>query len=907
MPIVHSFTVLPALPEPLKGLETIAKNLFWSWNSEFVELFKRIDSNLWVACGHNPIRLLGSVPQAKLDALAENQGFLCELQRAEEKLKYYLEKPSWFEKVCARAASPTEGGASPALQIIAYFSAEFGIHECLPIYAGGLGILAGDHLKSASDLGVPLVGVGLLYQKGYFRQYLNIDGWQQEVYIENDVYNMPIELVRKESGRPLTVSVEYPDRCVLAQIWCVFIGRAKLYLLDTNIPANSPADRMITSSLYGGDRELRIRQEIMLGIGGLKALAAMGIAPTVCHMNEGHTAFMALERIRQILTRDERRETRDERRETIDDRRFDEAVEATRAGNVFTIHTPVKAGIDEFRVGLMDKYFGTYFPHLGINRKRFLGLGRIFPDDDTESFKMPILAIRLSSYVNGVSRLHGEVSREMWASLWPGVPVNEVPITSITNGIHVKNWLSEEMSSLYGRYLGPNWSEETFDDAVWDNVDQIPDEELWRAHQRCREQLVVFARNRLKAQMQRRGTYHTELNRAEEVLDPEALTIGFARRFASYKRANLLLKDTQRLVKLLTDPQRPVQIIFAGKAHPGDTEGKDIVRQVVHFANQPEVRRRVVFIEDYDIDVARYLVRGVDLWLNNPRRPMEASGTSGMKAAINGALNMSTLDGWWCEGYKPEGGWTIGAGENYKDAEYQDMVEMQAIYNLLENEVVPLFYTRSADNLPRAWIRRVKNSIMWIAPRFNTHRMVAEYTRRFYNPAMARWNYLTADSMARAKELARWKAEFRQAWSEFAISDVVMEVTNGQGSEVLNPKQPQLNVGSQLAVKALVKLGKVNPSDISVELYNGPVDSWGNINDGSAVKMEYKEAAGSDGEHWFVGSMQCRRTGQHGAAVRILPKHPDLVDPYEMGLILWEAAVEKPAANPAEHPQPAVP
>lgn len=536
-------------------------------------------------------------------------------------------------------------------------------------------------------MGVPLVAVGLLYQKGYFRQYLNIDGWQQETYIENDPYNMPVELVRKESGRPLTISVEYPDRCVLAQIWCVSVGRTKLYLLDTNIPANSSVDRMITSSLYGGDRELRIRQEIMLGIGGLKALAAMGITPTVCHMNEGHAAFAALERIRELRS--------------STNMSFDEALEATRAGNVFTVHTPVKAGIDEFRVGLMDKYFGTYFPHLGINRKRFLDLGRIFSDDDTEPFKMPILALRMSDYANGVSKLHGEVSRQMWAGLWPGLPVNEVPVKSITNGIHIKNWLSEELSDLYERHLGPNWSEEVFDKSVWNNMDQIPDEELWRAHQRCKEQLVGFARARLKAQMLRRGTYHTELNRAEEVLDPEALTIGFARRFVGYKRANLLLKDPQRLINLLTNTQRPVQIIFAGKAHPSDTDGKDIVRQVVHFANQQEVRRHVVFIEDYDIDVARFLVRGVDLWLNNPRRPMEASGTSGMKAAVNGVLNMSVLDGWWCEGYTPDGGWAIGAGETYKDADYQDLVEVQMIYNLLENEVIPLFYTRSADNLPR--------------------------------------------------------------------------------------------------------------------------------------------------------------------------------------------------------------
>jgi starch phosphorylase len=869
MPKVRNFMILPALPGSLKGLETIAGNMFWSWNPEFVELFNRIDSNLWNACGHNPVKLLGNVPQKQLEALAKNKGFVGELKRAVKKLQAYLDGPTWFEKISSKGTKP----------IIAYFSAEFGIHECLPLYAGGLGILAGDHLKSASDLGVPLVGIGLLYQKGYFRQYLNIDGWQQEVYSENDFYNMPIELVRKQSGRSLTISVEYPGRCVKAQIWCISVGRVKLYLLDTNIPANSSTDRMITASLYGGDHEMRIRQEVMLGIGGLKALAALDIKPAVCHMNEGHAAFMALERIREL------RSTKN--------MTFDEALEATRSSNVFTMHTSVKAGLDEFPVELMDKYFGTFFPGLGINRERFLALGRILSDDDTESFKMTILGLKLSSHINGVSELHGQISRELWSSLWSGVPVSEVPIISITNGVHIKNWLSDELGSLYERYLGPNWIDETANETVFNNIDQIPDEEFWRTHQRCKERLIVFARNRLKAQMQRRGTYHTELNRAEEVLDPEALTIGFARRFASYKRGNLLLKDQERLAKLLSNPDRPVQIVFAGKAHPRDTEGKDIIRQIIHFATQYDVRRRIVFLEDYDIDVARMLVRGVDIWLSNPRRPLEASSTSGMKAAINGALNMSTLDGWWCEGYTPEVGWVIGAGESYKNADYQDMVESQAIYNILENEIVPLFYTRSADNLPRAWIHRIKNSIKSITPRFNTHRMVSEYTQRFYNPAAAKWRYLTAEAVARAKALSMWKSNMRKAWPEFAIKDVQIQIKDAEKSRQLNPKQPQLEIGSKLSVRALVKLGKVDTDDVSVELYHGPVDNWGNIKDGSAVKMEYNEASGHNGEHWFAGLIPCGAPGRHGVAVRILPRHDDLVNPYELGLILWETTPAK--------------
>jgi starch phosphorylase len=863
---VRSFTVLPSLPESLTDLKLIANNMFWSWNSDFGDLFRRIDPSLWEACGHNPVKLLGTVAQARLDDLSDNEGFRCQLQRCVEKLNQFMSAPTWFDKVYSKSAKP----------LIAYFSAEFGIHESLPIYAGGLGILAGDHLKSASDLGVPIVGVGLLYQNGYFRQYLNTDGWQQEQYIQNDFYNMPVELVRKKSERPLTISVQYPGRCVTAQIWSVSVGRVTLYLLDTNVPANTPADRAITSNLYGGDSEVRINQEVMLGIGGLKALLAMELEPTVCHMNEGHAAFMALERIRNL---------RSSKNMT-----FEEAVEATKAGNVFTIHTPVKAGNDEFSVELMDRYFGSYFPNLGINRRQFLALGRVNADDDREGFKMPVLALRLSAYRNGVSELHGEVSRQMWSSLWPGVPTDEVPIKSITNGIHAKTWLSSELTSLYERYLGSNWSDEIVDKSLWKNVDQIPDEELWRTHQRCKERLVGFARKRLKAQMQRRGSFHTELGWAEEVLDPEALTIGFARRFASYKRGNLLLMDPQRLIKLLSDTGRPVQFIFAGKAHPNDSEGKEIIRQIIHFAAQNNVRRRLIFLEDYDIDIARFMVQGVDIWLNNPRRPLEASGTSGMKAAINGVLNISTLDGWWCEGYKPDGGWIIGAGESYDDLAYQNLVESQALYNLLENEVVPLFYTRSADNLPRAWIHRIKNSVKWIAPQFNTNRMVAEYARKFYNPAAARWRYLTASAMARARALSMWKSNIKNSWNDLAIRDVVIQSENGDDNHELNSKQPKIEVGSELKISALVRLGKLVPDDVAVEIYYGTVDAWGNINNGAPSRMTYDKTGPQDGEHFYTGSIPCRASGQHGFAVRILPKNEDLVDPYEPGLILWETA-----------------
>ncbi|MHC4721110.1 MAG: alpha-glucan family phosphorylase [Planctomycetota bacterium] len=868
MQTVRTFTVKPSLPESLGDLKVVANNMLWSWHAEITDLFRRIDYDLWKQYVHNPVKLLGSASQARLEDLAQNEGFVYQLQQAKAKMEASLNAPTWFDKIYDKDPRP----------LIAYFSAEFGIHECLPIYSGGLGILAGDHLKSASDLGVPLVAVGLMYQKGYFRQYLNTDGWQQEHYINNDFHNMPIELVRKKSKRPVTVSIQFPGRSVVAQIWKVSVGRVALYLLDTNVPANSPQDRVFTQSLYGGDIENRISQEIILGIGGLKALFAMGIEPTVCHMNEGHAAFMALERIRRLRS--------------AGNMSFEEAVEAAKAGNVFTVHTCVAAGNDEFEPKLMGKYFGHYYGKLGVNRKQFLALGRIDPDDDNEAFKMPVLAMHMSSNRNAVSQLHGEVTRKIWAGLWPQLPVDEVPIKAITNGVHARTWLSAELNSLYERYLGSNWSDEAVDKSVWHNIDQVPDEELWRIHQRCKERMVGFARQRLKRQLQRRGACHAELSWAEEVLDPEALTIGFARRFATYKRGNLLLRDSQRLIKLLTDVDRPVQIIFAGKAHPKDTQGKDIIRQIVHFASQNNIRRRMVFLENYDIDIARYLVQGVDVWLNNPRRPMEASGTSGMKAAINAVLNLSTLDGWWCEGYTPENGWVIGAGEEYDDTEYQDAVESQAIFNLLENEVVPLFYSRSGDRLPRQWIRRMKNTIKWCAPRFNTNRMVAEYTRKCYSPAAARWRNLTDGAMGKVKALSEWKSNVKQAWSEVAIEDVDVQINSGADVSILNVKEPQLEVGSRLEVSARVKLGRLSPDDVAVEIYHGRVDSAGNIENGRVEKMAPQQDGQTNGTSLFAGAIPCRISGQHGFALRVMPKHADLVEPYEPGMILWESAAD---------------
>jgi len=843
---IRTFTIVPKLPEKLTRLRELAQNLWWTWNLEAIDLFRRLDRDLWEESGHNPVRMLGTIDQKKLEAAAEDDGFLAEMERVCQRFDQYMS----MERTWAQS-NYQEGP-------IAYFSAEFGLTDCLPIFAGGLGILAGDHLKSASDLGLPLIGVGLLYQQGYFRQYLNADGWQQERYPANDFYTMPLELLRDQAGSPLTITVDYPTGPVVAQIWRAQVGRVPLYLLDTNLEVNGSPARDITDQLYGGDVEMRIQQEIMLGIGGIRALDKLGIRPAVCHMNEGHSAFLALERIRLLMQ---------EHRLS-----FAEAREVS-ASNVFTIHTSVLAGIDLFSPELMDRYFGSYYPALGLSRDEFLALGRQDPRNNQEPFSMAILALRLAAHTNGVSRLHGRVSRRMWQGVWPQVPEDEVPIGSITNGIHIRSWISFDMATLYDRYLGPGWVKRPTDPEIWARVDSIPDEELWRTHERRRERLVAVARRRLRAQREHQGAAPSEVEAAREALDPEALTIGFARRFTTYKRATLIFRDLDRLIRIVNDPRRPVQIIFAGKAHPRDNPGKELIRQIVHHARREELRRRIVFLEDYDTNLARYLVQGVDVWLNTPRRHEEASGTSGMKAAANGVLNMSILDGWWDEAYQPGVGWAIGRGEVYDDHDYQDEVESSAIYDLLEKEVVPLFYDRGPDGLPRRWIARMKAAIKAFCPIFNTDRMAMEYTRGFYVPAARRYQELTGD-LERARALARWKAGLYKQWPDLRVVKVEADVSG------------EIKVGAAVEVRAEIYLGALKPTDVTVQLYHGPVDEKGEL---ARARVTPMLCASSKGEGWFVfaGSLLCESSGLHGYTVRVLPHHDDLSNPFELGLILW--------------------
>ncbi|AMV25675.1 Glycogen phosphorylase [Gemmata sp. SH-PL17] len=846
---IRSFTVLPRLPDRLRPLQALAYNLWWCWNADAVALFRRVNPDLFEALDHSPIRLLGATDQSRFEELEHDDGFLAHMDRVARALDHYLKAPTWYQEHHAGDKAR-----------IAYFSAEFGIHESVPVYSGGLGVLAGDHLKSASDLGLPLTGITLMYREGYFRQYLNVDGWQQERYPENDFFTLPLTPELDSTGAPLTVTVPLPGREVALRVWHIQVGRVPLYLLDANIPQNKPEDRAITAQLYGGDQHTRIQQEIILGIGGIRALRAMNKMPTVCHMNEGHAAFTGLERIRLLIEE-----------EGLD---FATAYEAVKAGTCFTTHTPVPAGNDSFPIHMAEQYLGEYAAKMGLDRNALVALGRQHPGNEQEPFGMTVLALKVANVSNGVSKLHGSVSRRMWKELWPELPAGEVPITSITNGVHTQSWLAPEFAQLYDRYLGIQWEERPTDFAIWKRVEHIPDGELWRTHERGRERLVALARARLRAQLKRRGSPPSEVEGADEVLDPDALTIGFARRFATYKRGDLIFRNAERIAALVNSKDRPVQFIFAGKAHPQDRGGKELIQRVVQQSRKPEFRKRVVFIEDYDMSVARYLVQGVDVWLNNPRRPLEASGTSGMKICGNGGLNLSILDGWWVEGYDGDNGWAIGAGEEYTDLAYQDEVESRALLDLIEQDIAPTFYKRDAGGLPREWIRRMKRSIMSLVPVFNTNRMVEQYTERCYVPSHRRAAKLSANHLQGAKELAAWRRRVGSEWGQVRIEAV--DAPTGEA----------LRVGATFPVKVRVNLGTLRPDDVEVQLCYGVLDALGDIADPKSLPLE-SNGSGGGASVLFAGEVPCRASGQFGFGVRVLPKNANLPHLFEPGMVTW--------------------
>ncbi|MFN7920597.1 MAG: alpha-glucan family phosphorylase [Bryobacteraceae bacterium] len=827
---LQQFLVRPALPESLPRLPELANNVLWSWDHTIRALFRRLDPQLWLASGHNPILMLSQVPQSALQKAAADPRYQALYRQACANLDSYA----------ARYRESKKEG------LIAYFCMEYGVVQCLPIYSGGLGILAGDHMKGASDFGLNLVGVGLLYQQGYFRQSLNPDGWQQERYPVNDFYTLPITEVKRSNGEDLHVTVDLPTGPVFIKVWQMEVGAVKLYLLDTNIAENTLAmNRDITDQLYGGDGYTRIRQEIVLGIGGLRALAAMGIEPSVFHMNEGHSAFLAIERIRVLM-----------RQNGLS---FQEAWEATRVNNVFTTHTAVPAGFDFFEPGLVYEYFNDYCEKSGIPFDALMQLGRRRRDDPAERFSMAVSALNTSSYRNAVSRLHRDVSQEMFQDMWPQLPTAEVPITSVTNGVHLPSWVNGDLAALYDQYLQPDWQERHADPRTWEQVKDIPDSELWEVHRRRKRRLVQFVRERVQHSAAARKASTAEMRRLAEVLDPEAFTIGFSRRFATYKRATLLIRDVPRLKRILNNPEMPVQVVIAGKAHPKDHPGKSFIREIYNLSRDPEFSRRLVFVEDYSIEVGRELVQGVDLWLNNPRRPEEACGTSGMKASINGVLNLSILDGWFDEAYEYSGGWAIGDRVPY--TEDQDDLHATNIYSLLENDIVPLYYKNRDRGVPEAWIPRVKQALMHISPQFNMGRMLGEYYRDLYYPAHRTWQQVQKDNFAPVRERTIWTNRVFQVWDRVHFIEA--------GPALNNP----VLAGSAIDLRATVNLAGLAPSDVRVEAVVGRVGFEGSIEDASVISMSAVDL--QDDRHVFAGRVTPERTGRMGYAFRISPNHSD--------------------------------
>ena len=826
---LREFLVRPSLPDSLSRMTELAQNILWSWEPIIRSLFRRLDPTLWRECGYNPVLMLGRVSQAALQKAANDPRYLGLYRAACER----------YDARVKKAPAPADG------KLIAYFSAEYGLTECLPVYSGGLGILSGDHMKSSSDQDYPLIGLGLLYQQGYFRQFLNPDGWQQERYPVNDFYTLPIQTVKDEEGRDLKVSVKLPTGNIFIQVWKLDIGRITLYLLDTNIPENVlPQDRDITDSLYGGDIDTRMRQEIVLGIGGMRALQAMGLKPTVFHMNEGHSAFLVLEQIR-LYMRDH-------------NLNFEDALEAARASNVFTTHTPVPAGIDIFDPGLMYHYFSEYCAEVGVDFQQLMALGRRNCYNRDERFSMAVLALNTSAYRNAVSRLHREVSQEMFHDLWPQLPLWEVPITSVTNGVHLPSWLNGDLALLYDQYLDPDWRERFNDASVWRQVQEIPDEELLEVHRRRKRRLIAFVRSQQHAAAVRRQASSVEVRRSSEVLDPNAFTIGFARRFATYKRATLLFRDVERLKKILLNKDMPVQIVIAGKAHPKDQPGKTFIREIVQLSRDPELWKHVVFVEDYDMKVARELVQGVDVWLNNPRRGEEACGTSGMKAAINGVLNLSILDGWFDEAYETSGGWAIGERELYSDD--QDALHASSIYSLLENEIVPMFYEHR-EQTPREWMRRVKMSLSHISPDFDCRRMVREYMTELYEPAHTSHLRMQKADYSLSRETGKWNARIREAW------DRVRFIDSGAGPS------GSLVSGHAVPLRAVIDLAGLSATDVRVEVVVGSVDSNGHLENTEVIVLPFLEAQGSASH--FGKDIIPERTGRLGYALRVSPNHYD--------------------------------
>ncbi|HHW49586.1 MAG TPA: glycosyltransferase family 1 protein [Clostridiaceae bacterium] len=852
MYLLGKIRIKAVLPEKFKRLEDIAYNFWWSWNPEAIDIFKEIDSELWEKTGKNPVRFIQEIDQNKLELKMRDSQFMDRYNSVVNKFDSYLaNENTWFNK----------NFPDKKHHMVAYFSAEYGLNEVLPIYSGGLGILSGDHCKSASDLGIPFTAIGLLYKQGYFSQRINREGWQETSYFNLNVSQLPIRPVLGENGEQLYISIELPGRVVQALIWEVKVGRISIYLMDTDTEKNSDRDRWLTARLYGGDQETRIQQEIFLGIGGMKVLDILNIKPTIYHMNEGHSAFMGLELIRKLVQEK--------------GLSFKAAKQAASFSTIFTTHTPVPAGNDVFPLHMIDKYFSNFWGLLGISRHEFLDLG--LKVGDNQNFNMTVLALTLSGRKNGVSELHGAVTRNIFNELWPGIPEDEVPVTHITNGIHTFTWLSPEFRKLYNKYFDEGWENYICKKETWEKVDNIPDEEIWNAHCLLKERMINYVRAKLKKQRKSNGKPIERINEVDNLLDPHALTIGFARRFATYKRANLIFRNIERIRKIINNPDMPVQIIFAGKAHPADRPAHEIIKNISDISQQEGFAGKVVLIENYNITLSRYLVQGVDIWLNNPRRPLEASGTSGQKVCINGIINFSVLDGWWCEGYNGNNGWTIGSDFFYENDYLQDNDDSESIYDILEKQIIPLYYDRNERNVPEKWVSIMKESIKSVSYYFNTNRMVKEYTNKMYVPSMEKVDKMISSNYSYAEELSEWKQFIEKNWSQVQI---ISEKTMNELKEYKSIS------GVPVKLTTTVQLGNIDPSNVKVQVYYGTVGENNIIENPNIAEMKLIEKQES-GVYRYSADIIFTEGGEYGYTFRVIPYHPELISPFEMGLIRW--------------------
>ena len=851
MYVFNRITVNPQLPKEISKLSEIANNLWWSWNTEYLKLLKQIDRDLWENVGKNPVKFLKLVSQERLEKASQNQEFLKHYNIVANNFENYMNsKNTWFSKNYPKNEN----------DLIAYFSAEYGLDETIPIYSGGLGILSGDHLKSASDLGLPFVAVGMLYKEGYFIQKLSKYGEQENNYVKADLNNLPIEAVKDSEGKDLKITVDYPERKLYLKVWKINVGRIKLYLMDSDIDENSEEDKKVTLQLYGGDQDMRIKQEIVLGMGGVKFLKTLGLNPTVYHMNEGHSSFLTLELIKDLM---------EEKKIS-----FEMAKDITTSKTVFTTHTPVPAGNDIFPLDLVEKYFKEFWSKIGLSREEFLKLGMKPTEKLDNGFNMGILALKNAGKKNGVSKLHGAVSRELFGEVWPNIAANESPIGYVTNGIHTCSWLAQNLKELYNEYLIPYWQDNMQKDDVWKQIKDIPNERLWNEHQARKMKMLKMVKENTTERLKRVGIPYEEIKEITSKINPNALTIGFARRFATYKRATLIFKDLERITQILNDSERPIQLIFAGKAHPLDKVGQDLIKYINELAMKPQFKGKIFVLENYNIGMSRYLISGCDVWLNNPRRPMEASGTSGQKASVNGVINFSVLDGWWAEGYDQTNGWTIGTNAEFTSYEEQDLADSESLYNTLENKIIPLYYENREENIPNNWVEIMKNSIITTGGKYSTQRMVIDYTNKMYIPLCNLYNtyYSNLESVA---EYSQWKSELNNSWNDIEIK------------QLNNLSDISMDAGNKINVECEVKLPNIKVENIEAQVYYGKIAENGMVDNIEIIPMKLKAKNETEKVYTFEAKIELTTGGDYGYTFRVMPKHEMLLESSDLNLIKW--------------------